>query len=354
MAQAPRRKTYRIRYDRIIFVLAILAVLILILTSCISSCAKKDDGEKDSSVQDDMSATDTISNSSGQSVSITTTEPPKVTYATVSLNAEDVYRGDLVLFNAAHPSQFDASGIAAGTSDDVQFVTIKSVLDTKSEKHYTAKDWEVGIDKDAANAMDAWLEAFYEQSGNTDIRMIAGYSNESEDLDYRTGRTLKLGIFPDSGSSYFYKAEGTFAWAAENAKNYGFILRYPEGKESFFDDTITSNTTATFRYVGIPAATYITDNNLCLEEYLESVKSYTIDNMLKVTNGTTTYGMYYAAANPNGTTEISVPANEDTYEISGNNMDGFVVTVTLDESAPAPTEADTTAPTETTTPDAVG
>lgn len=54
-------------------------------------------------------------------------------------------------------------------------------------------------------------------------------------------------------------------WLIENAENYGFIIRYPQGKESS-----TGNIYEPWhiRYVGLEDAQRITDNNLSLEEYL--------------------------------------------------------------------------------------
>ncbi len=347
MTQRTRKKNYRVRYDRIIFVLALLAVLIWILTSCISSCGKGDKKDDSSSVLDNMSSTDQVAVGDADSMlSVTPTEPP-ITYDELTLMAEELHRGNLILTNSSYPCEFDAAAISGGATDEVEFVTIKSILDTKTEKHYMAKDWEVGMDKDAALAMDAWLEGFYAATGKSDIRMISGYSADSEDQDFRTGRTCKFGIFPEGASSNYYKPDGEYAWFAENAHNYGFILRYPEGKEGYFDETITAHTSSTFRYVGVAAATYIKENDLCLEEYLDTVKSYTIDNMLEVVNGSTTYGVYYAAANQNGTTTLTVPASGTAYEVSGTNKDGFVVTVTLN-GASSTTPAATTAPADTT------
>jgi D-alanyl-D-alanine carboxypeptidase len=354
MAQRARKKSYRVRYDRIIFVLAILVVMILILTSCISSCSKKGSGTEQPSVEDDMSSTDTtLSNSAdaenGQNAGVAATEAQTITYSTISMDSDEIHTGNLILVNAENPCTFDTDAIASGTSMDVNLVTIKSILDTKSTKHYTSSDWEVGLDKEAATAMDEWLEDFYTATGNTDLRMIGGYRSDSDDLDFRTGRTLTLGIFPETGSSNFYTADGTYAWIAENAANYGFIQRYPDDKTEYFDDTVTERKSATFRYVGVAAATYISENNLCLEEYLETVKSYSIDSMLEITNGTTRYGVYYVPVNANGSTSFSVPADNTKYEISGNNMDGFVITVTLSGNAtgdtvePATTEASTEA-----------
>lgn len=326
MAQKRKKQTYRVRYDRIIFVLAILAVLILIMTSCVSSCTKRMREDKPGgTVENDLTVPDTTEPTTMQA----STEPP-VAYATVSLSSDKVNTGDLVLVNAAHPCTFDDEEVQSGTSADISFVTIKSILDTKTERHYTAADWTVGVDRDAALAMDAWFEAFYQETGNTDLRMIGGYKADASDLDFRAGRTLTIGVFPDSGSSYAYKAEGEYAWIAEHAADYGFILRYPEDKDSYFDDDITSRRTATFRYVGIGPAGYIAQNGLCLEEFLETVKTYTIDNLLEVTVNGENYGMYYVPANAGSTaTTFSVPSDEKTYEISGNNMDGFVISAKL-------------------------
>jgi len=55
-------------------------------------------------------------------------------------------------------------------------------------------------------------------------------------------------------------------WLAENAWRFGFILRYPEGKQ---DITGIAYEPWHFRYVGQPHAQYCYENNLCLEEYLQ-------------------------------------------------------------------------------------
>ncbi len=55
-------------------------------------------------------------------------------------------------------------------------------------------------------------------------------------------------------------------WLKEHAWEYGFILRYPEGKE---DITGIVFEPWHFRYVGIEAAYYITSNDLTLEEFID-------------------------------------------------------------------------------------
>jgi D-alanyl-D-alanine carboxypeptidase len=57
-------------------------------------------------------------------------------------------------------------------------------------------------------------------------------------------------------------------WLLEHCAEYGFILRYPKGKEAI---TGIIYEPWHFRYVGAAAAREIMDGGLCLEEYLNAV-----------------------------------------------------------------------------------
>ena len=56
----------------------------------------------------------------------------------------------------------------------------------------------------------------------------------------------------------------TFRWLRDHCADYGFILRFPTGKE---DITGVMNEGWHFRYVGLDAARYIMDHDLTLEEF---------------------------------------------------------------------------------------
>jgi len=58
----------------------------------------------------------------------------------------------------------------------------------------------------------------------------------------------------------------TFQWLKEHCTEYGFIHRFPEGKE---DITGVMYEPFHFRYVGVEAANYITENDLVLEEFVQ-------------------------------------------------------------------------------------
>ena len=81
------------------------------------------------------------------------------------------------------------------------------------------------------------------------------------------------GLAMDVGGSGDYTLEQTFAntpayaWLIEHCADYGFILRFPEGKE---DITGVIYEPWHYRYVGREAAQEITARGICLEEYLAS------------------------------------------------------------------------------------
>lgn len=61
-------------------------------------------------------------------------------------------------------------------------------------------------------------------------------------------------------------SEDVYGWLAENAYKYGFVLRYPPGKQKI---TGTSYEPWHYRYVGEEAAKEIYERGICLEEYFK-------------------------------------------------------------------------------------
>ena len=63
-----------------------------------------------------------------------------------------------------------------------------------------------------------------------------------------------------------------YKWMAEHCTDYGFIVRYPENKADHFERGCY---VGHFRYVGVEPAKYITENDLCREEFFDLYgKSY--------------------------------------------------------------------------------
>ena len=61
----------------------------------------------------------------------------------------------------------------------------------------------------------------------------------------------------------------TFQWLKANCTDFGFILRFPQDKQEI---TGVMYEPFHFRYVGVEVAKYMTENNLCLEEFVALYK----------------------------------------------------------------------------------
>ena len=90
--------------------------------------------------------------------------------------------------------------------------------------------------------------------------------------DHQTG--LGCDVVPsnwkDRGMNDKMMKEPECQWMAEHCHEYGFIIRYPADKKE-----ITEINTEPWhlRYVGIPVAAYIKENNLCLEEFIDQLQA---------------------------------------------------------------------------------
>ena len=88
--------------------------------------------------------------------------------------------------------------------------------------------------------------------------------------EHHTGLAFDINV-PKSSA---FKGTKQCTWLHEHCWDYGFIVRYQEGKEN-----ITGFTAEAWhiRYVGVEHAKIMQKNNWCLEEYLEAVAAETPD-----------------------------------------------------------------------------
>ena len=146
--------------------------------------------------------------------------------------------------------------------------------------------------------------------------------------EHHTGLAFDLKIMSNSAPIQLRDSE--YEWLEAHCAEYGFIIRYEASKSSL---TGIADEPYHLRYVGVPHATYMTEHDLCLEEYLELLRTnHKYENTpLEFSAQGKDYLVYYVAANTaDGATFTSVPvppASEGTYTISGDNMSGFIVTV---------------------------
>ncbi len=170
-------------------------------------------------------------------------------------------------------------------------------------------------------------ESSLQENGAEFTAKFVALPNHSE---HQTGLAIDLGlekenidfICPD------FPYEGICEKFRAVAPQYGFIERYRKGKENI---TKIAPEPWHFRYVGFPHSAIISENNFALEEYIEYLKQFSANGEhLKYDNGRTYFEIFYVQAKKAGSTKIILPYHTDgaapAYEISGNNVDGFVVT----------------------------
>ena len=112
-----------------------------------------------------------------------------------------------------------------------------------------------------------YQKGLYQRYVNRDGKAKADtYSARAGHSEHQTGLCFDLNTISDSFAN---TKEGI--WVAKNCYKYGFIIRYPKGKDSI---TGYKYEPWHLRYVGVDLATTLHDTNLTLEEYFGITSKY--------------------------------------------------------------------------------
>jgi len=146
---------------------------------------------------------------------------------------------------------------------------------------------------------------------------VPGHSEHQTGLAIDLGLTLPEIDFIRPAFPY----SGICQQVRQQAPAFGFIERYPAGKEAI---TGISHEPWHFRYVGVPHAILMTQRGWTLEEYHQAVKGYPLGGpgLLCQTQGRQ-YSIYYIEADAAG--GLALEAGVDCH-LSGDNEGGLVLT----------------------------
>ena len=109
-----------------------------------------------------------------------------------------------------------------------------------------------------ASTHNHWINVM----GETEARRVSARPGHSE---HQLGLALDITTHALGGLSENFSTTPEGTWIRENAHHFGFIVRYPQGRE---DDTGYIYEPWHIRFVGVEAATEIFNDGLILEEYL--------------------------------------------------------------------------------------
>lgn len=244
-------------------------------------------------------------------------------YITVQVSAPAIHTGDLIVVNKNSHYTFP---------EGVELVDIPT-----SGNKYGVRSSGMKADKTALEALNKMMDALYKNVTDANIVVTTAYRSAADQTalntatpagasDFHTGKLFEL----KDGDTYAgVDAEDKYAWLYDNAHKYGFIVRYPDDTEekSYTSKTGVDDFAYAFRYVGVAHATYMYNNKLCLEEYVELIRSsYAYGTAeLTVKAGGSNYVVYYVGSSGD-VTDVQVP-EKYKYEISGDNVGGYIITV---------------------------
>ena len=242
----------------------------------------------------------------------------------------NVHAGPLILVNTENEYKFPV-----GVS--LPLISEKIVKKPNGNRIYSPVP---GVEKLETKTLDAFNEMmykYYELDEEAYFVISSAYRTTAD--QEKLGSSVLPG-YSDHHTGYCvaikYQAANHFLetdhWIYQNCYKFGFVIRYPEGKESY---TKVSNYKHCLRYVGIPHATYMAQNDLCMEEYLDLLQNNYNSSAKRLSIAAAdgiSYEVYYVPASNEELTTLDVPSNY-TYTISGDNRSGFIVTVTM--TAPA-------------------
>ncbi len=240
---------------------------------------------------------------------------------TVILHHSLLYQGPLILVNRMHALRSsDLNGLTPFDPDHPEILLerqagrLLSACLTKIQSGRSivpVSGW-----RSRAEQQRLWEDTMRE-NGETFTRQYVALPGCSE---HETGFAIDLGkaspnldfIRPN------FPYDGLCQTFRKTALRYGFVERYPKEKESV---TGISHEPWHFRYVGAPHAQLMRENGLCLEEYTEFVKQRM--HRCPLGNGRAARVFYLPCTGEH--TACQLP--DGCCQISGNNVDGFVVTV---------------------------
>lgn len=319
------RRRRRRRKILLISMSVLLLLFIAILSACFRMC-----GSDESENQDE------ISQDAGGDNEITPT-PTESVPDTITLSTMDIYKGDLILVNNIYEYHFEdnadeiqltslneyKAGIIKAGKDDLKLAA--RILEPL-EKMISDCNTSLGVDNTGVTSAYRTREyqqdvynQYVEEGG---VEYAEAYVSNPGYSEHHTGLSLDMGIYYHDGSEGRFSGSSNAEWMDANCQEYGFVRRYQEDKTEI---TGINNESWHFRYVGVPHATYMNANNLCLEEYIAYLRANTSKEVpLSVACSTGTYQIY-------ATKETNMAKPEQEYTISGDNIDGYIITIKSNE-----------------------
>lgn len=246
---------------------------------------------------------------------------------TITLNEADIHMGSLILVSRDYPYAADTEKnilvpVSYSFPDIVMNPTAVNFLHTALVR-ISAGDAIVPVS--AYRSLQEQTQIYnssLKDNGEDFTKKYVALPNHSE---HQTALAIDLGLNRENID--FIRPDFPYDGICEAFRNtaldYGFVQRYTKDKEKL---TGICEEPWHFRYVGYPHSKIMTKLGLCLEEYIEYVKRFNKKHRLvhKFSDSISIEVFYVPSQGEE--TVIELPKNS-VYQVSGNNADGFIITV---------------------------
>lgn len=261
----------------------------------------------------------------------------EIQYQEISMSAGEVGKGELIIVNKEHAYVFPS----ADKNSTTGLTVARSILLDGAQRAYLVADG-VWIRQSAKEALDRMLSDYcrLDPANNSSVMLVEAFRNYTNQesstsvkagfSDHHTGYLMNLADFSTTGTGVTKALTADQnAWINANCQNYGIVPRYPDGHSAH---TFVDSYQTAYRYVGVPHAVYMSGQGLCLEEYVERLRTEYTERHLTVAVGEAKYEIYYVPVSTEADTltAVPVPSNYE-YTVSGDNIGGLIVTVDLSQ-----------------------
>ncbi len=249
---------------------------------------------------------------------------------TLTLDCKNIYSGNLILVNSEHPVMnqhinYTASLVSVNTKHPgilLDYIAAKELSQITNALDIYNNIIPVSGYRTRKEQKQIYADSVKE-NGTVFTKKYVALPDRSE---HQTG--LAIDLAENNDDIDFIRPHFPYAGICmqfrKTAIHYGFIERYPKGKESI---TGIAHEPWHFRYVGFPHSEIMQMKDLTLEEYIKFIKSFPYAGKhLKFFNYDNNYEIYYVNISQLSQNPVVLPA-DTTYQISGNNMDGFIITL---------------------------
>lgn len=323
----------KIRSEYLLAALMCIAVAFFLTILIVSNSCSVDSTEDTSSTT--TSSDSATSSESSEDTSSAQPKPVKVDQVPLASPAS-ASEGILVPVPDPEAIASGSSSILGGSLTNLYSFNAKQ-YSSEAEHPYGYSGVGLELREDALKALNAMVTAFHTTKGGktrlivekANLKTVSAGDQQAVEENLAGGCAVLFSVYPaDPDGDYL--GSGKYLWLADNCTNYGYILRYPAEKA---DSTHQSGNTRLFRYVGYEHAAYMGQYHLSLEEYLDTLRTYTsADAPLEIAytdvNGNErTCEVYYVSAPGGQISELPIRGGEGTeFTYTGDGAEGIIVT----------------------------